>query len=849
MRVRRIVWSGLALAALVGGAVLLSVTDRSATAQELSFEHVRVDGPGGQEQTASLILDIDRDGLNDFVIAQRSSGLSVVWYKKGNGPTWTPHVIDAERLRIEAGGTAHDVDGDGDLDIAFGGDVRSNQIWWWENPHPDHDPDTPWLRHLIKDSGATKHHDNLFADVDHDGQAEFITWNQRARALLLAEIPEDPSSGPWTFSTIFETPNRNYEGLAAGDVDGDGDLDLVAAGHWFEHQSDGSFTAHVIDADQTFTRAAVGQLIPGGWAEVVFVPGDADGPLRWYAWDGTRWQGHDPLGTTVYHGHSLQLGDVNGDGHLDLFVAEMALGTDQPAMRVLLGDGSGGFRVEVLREGVDNHESKLGDLDGDGDLDILGKPYDQGTPRVDVWLNTTPASSPLGDWQRHVLDDAKPWRSLFVDTADLDTDGATDVITGGWWYRHPGTLDGAWERRPLGAPLHNMAAVQDFDGDGDVDVLGTQGKGASRNATFAWARNDGGGAFTVLDNIEPGNGDFLQGVAIERLTPGEPLTVALSWHEAGVGVQTLTVPPDPSTETWTWQRIASISQDEALSAGDLDRDGDLDLLLGTRWLRNEGGTWSDHALHDPPGTPDRNRLADVNGDGRLDAVVGYEAISRPGVLAWYEQPMSATSLWTEHVIATIIGPMSVDVADLDGDGDVDVVAGEHSTADPEAARLYVFENADGAGRSWTQHLVHTGDEHHDGAHLADLDGDGDLDIVSIGWTHGRVVVYENTGPTDRDTSRAAPPSPVGIDLGANYPNPFRDTTAIRFHLPEPMAVTLAVYNLLGQTVATLVDGPQPGGWHTATWTPAATSLPASGLYWYRLQAGPVALTQPMVLLR
>ena len=87
--------------------------------------------------------------------------------------------------------------------------------------------------------------------------------------------------------------------------------------------------------------------------------------------------------------------------------------------------------------------------------------------------------------------------------------------------------------------------------------------------------------------------------------------------------------------------------------------------------------------------------------------------------------------------------MSLGVGDMDGDGDLDVVVGEHNLADPARARMLVFENADGSGTSWAEHLVFVGDEHHDGAHLVDLDKDGDLDIVSIGWGHSRVLVYEN----------------------------------------------------------------------------------------------------------
>jgi hypothetical protein len=80
---------------------------------------------------------------------------------------------------------------------------------------------------------------------------------------------------------------------------------------------------------------------------------------------------------------------------------------------------------------------------------------------------------------------------------------------------------------------------------------------------------------------------------------------------------------------------------------------------------------------------------------------------------------------------------------MDGDGDVDVVVGEHNLSNPSSAKLYVFENSDGQGTSWTEHVVYTGDEHHDGAQVVDIDGDGDLDIISIGWGHGRVLLYEN----------------------------------------------------------------------------------------------------------
>jgi hypothetical protein len=68
------------------------------------------------------------------------------------------------------------------------------------------------------------------------------------------------------------------------------------------------------------------------------------------------------------------------------------------------------------------------------------------------------------------------------------------------------------------------------------------------------------------------------------------------------------------------------------------------LLLGTQWVRNTDSAWEPHTIGPEP-MPDRNRLAEINGDGRLDAVVGFEAISAQGEVAWYEQPSSAGEAW------------------------------------------------------------------------------------------------------------------------------------------------------------------------------------------------------------
>jgi hypothetical protein len=246
----------------------------------------------------------------------------------------------------------------------------------------------------------------------------------------------------------------------------------------------------------------------------------------------------------------------------------------------------------------------------------------------------------------------------------------------------------------------------------------------------------------VHDRLAAAHGDFLQGAVTGRFGGGDRLQIALSWHKDGRGVHLLS-PPLTRGGDWTLERLSEVSQDEALSAGDIDGDGRIDLLLGTVWLRNEAGGFKLHRLSDDPRPPDRNRLVDIDGDGRLDAVVGFEAISSEGEIVWFAQGSDPYAPWVRHRVGTLIGPMSLDVGDVNGDGRPDIVVGEHNLTRPAEARLVLFENTDGRGGAWTMRVLAVGDEHHDGAQLVDIDGDGDLDVVSIGWGHSRVLWFEN----------------------------------------------------------------------------------------------------------
>lgn len=373
--------------------------------QRLSSRTGELPVPGeSHEQTGALVAKIDPRGGTDFVLSFRKVAPALVWYRR-QGDAWSRYVIEREFLTVEAGGAAFDIDGDGDNDVVFGGDYQSDSLWWWENPAPHFDPNVSWKRHLIQ-KGAKQHHDQIFADVKGTGRPQLIFWNQGAKTLYLAEIPKDPRTAEAWPSEVVYAGNAGEgtakaavyaEGLDAVDVDGDGRVDLLAGNYWFKYE-DGKFRATKVAPIGGRIRA--GRFKPGKTAQIVIAPGDGSGPLRIYEAKGdpgnpASWVGRDLLDRDMVHGHTLELGDIDGDGNLDIFTAEMGKWTREPTAAdnpkatswILYGDGKGNFRPTVFTTGEGWHEGKLGDFNGDGRLDILNKPYAWDAPRVDLWLN------------------------------------------------------------------------------------------------------------------------------------------------------------------------------------------------------------------------------------------------------------------------------------------------------------------------------------------------------------------------------------------------------------------------------------------------------------------------------
>jgi hypothetical protein len=347
---------------------------------QLSFRKHTIDKPGGTLFGQTSLVDIDKDGDLDFVAGARAS--TIYWFEYGGSDSWVRHTIGGP-ARTDVGGVAFDVDGDGWIDQVSGSD-------WYRNPHTPRT--TSFEKHA---SGIVSGHDNVAADLDGDGVPEVIAlsndgmwWYKRATDPN-APFIEHPLTGK-------EDPPV-HGGVAAGDIDGDGDIDITRVDRWLENADGkgGSFITHkVFDFGQNGpfgvqTRARVVDLDGDGDNDLVQAEGDIlNGRLAWFEnvdGHGMVWTMHLIRGSGHNQDfHSLAVADFDGDGDLDIFSCGGPLTNGTRKWLIWQNmDGRGGAWTEhEIFSGVECHEAVAGDVDRDGDIDICSKPWDGGDEHV-----------------------------------------------------------------------------------------------------------------------------------------------------------------------------------------------------------------------------------------------------------------------------------------------------------------------------------------------------------------------------------------------------------------------------------------------------------------------------------
>jgi len=725
--------------------------------------------PDAFEPQAMLAVDVDGDGDQDLVLApvsvdpvrlHRNDGNGVFTDASGNLPATVGHV-----RAIAAG----DVDSDGDLDLVLG--TASTSLF---GGHPD--------RLLLNDGTGVFTHaaGNLpnvsdsttsvaLGDVDGDGDLDLLTGNEGdfLNGPEQNRLSLNDGTGFFTDATSQLPAGLDAtSSIALADVDGDGDLDAIVdrgSSVLYENDGSGSFTLSALSLPG-YEALALGDVDADGDVDLMLGRGgfaafenalflndgagvfaDASGNLPVLA--DTTWD--------------VALADVDGDGDLDALVANGAA----EANRLLENDGAGVFSEAPAGSFALYRERSARlvplDADQDGDVDVV-----VGTEAQDRLvlndgiggLDAVPEVFPVRDV------------TLALALADLDGDGDLDLMAGNSFAAVGSELSsdnrvylndgqGGFDELPSALPTFaglvstRAIALGDVDGDGDLDaLLGTSGRPSAEQLLLG----DGSGSFVESIGALPAFGGDTQDVALADLDGDGDLDAVLATGIANQEQNRLYLNDGTGVFSDATSNLpAHLDFTHSVAVGDVDGDGDLDLVLGNgrsgaagrvdHLYANDGNAVFTDVSHNLPDQLEMTfsvDLGDVDGDGDLDLLVGnfgrQFSVNAQNRL-YLNDGAGVFSDATANLPAVLDITYDARLADVNGDGFLDVVVANGSTSPPTPARnrLYLGDGT-GAFVDASDALPNVDDQSR-ALGIGDLDGDGDVDLVVGNAPHDRVL--------------------------------------------------------------------------------------------------------------
>jgi hypothetical protein len=653
---------------------------------------------------AQVVLDVDEDGFPDLVASLQTDNV-IVWYANdGAGGFGPQQVLVPDAVYINTLATA-DLDADGIPDLV-GTSVQPERLVWWKNLGggafgAEQPIGTP----------SSQPSCLLAMDVDTDGLLDLLVGTHYLGTL---EYGRNLGDGNFTPLVTIDSPGVGLHSLAKGDLDGDGIEDLLTARYnattsevaWYSNTGEGAFSTRqvVYFGPDTLNAAGLADLNGDGHLDV-YRASYQEGGVVVYFNNGTGDFSPPAVAESGSYKPALVIAaDMDQDGDMDLVLSSML----PYSLRWVRNEGNGAFSPgSVLATTLVHARSiHVTDLDGDGPPDVS---YCTSDSRVAFHRN-------LGNGQFGPQQEATTQvrGASWVSTGDLDGDGHRDVLSASKddhriaWYRNLGNGQFDVQRTISNTVLGTRCAIPaDIDGDGDADVIATSW---TTHGIVAF-RNDGAGTFSAPEEISntanraldvmaadldqdgdldlvvrgysylayhlnEGSGSFMPAVVFTGYVTGEvPFDLA---DLDGDGLLDV-VHSTSGYSRLAWFRnlgngqfssqivIVQYVSGALVKAADIDRDGQLDIVLGTqpmRWYRNngEGAFATAQTFGSENSDSDALLVFDVDGDSYVDVITAHGNLNQ---IAMYRNLGNGNFGPRTVIPAVLEGPLCLHAANVD----------------------------------------------------------------------------------------------------------------------------------------------------------------------------------------
>ncbi|MFN3753988.1 T9SS type A sorting domain-containing protein [Flavobacterium sp.] len=722
-----------------------------------------------------------------------------------------------------------DIDNDGDLDIVTYG---NSTVYWFENKFPE-EGFMP-KQHVATIPGTNMIMSIDITDFDGDGDLDILGAELFQDKLFLC-INLDGQGTFAPFQVVKTVDQASF--VKHIDMDNDGDKDLMFS----RNGSNGFFIGYyeninqptnyvtlrtIYQASNVSNSIKVADLDNNGFPDIFL---RFDTGIGWIKNNGNA--SFSPIAfysTSNNYFYHFDLGDIDNDGDLDL-VGNVENNVYVKKLIYKLNDGLGNFGADQnIRQNLTEIKAiKLGDLDNDNRLDLIVAIRNNNSSEYFGDINWYKNSATLTFTNTTAVDTNVRMISQF-DVFDLNNDGYKDIASFSnshrtTTYQNSGAATFGAPKYPAAANLSASAAMAgDIDGDGDIDlVTSSLGEGkiywykntnniysnqimvshdAANAKKVALADIDGDGHLDIVSISGPSTSGFVDKVSWYKNLDGlgnfgPQINIPIGIYDSPDGLVVYDVDADGDMDIVTaltnWPSAGDkivwyanngsggFATEQIIGAGpngvsslknaDIDNDGDFDLVCTSRsdntiaWYQNLNGQGSfgpKIVITSTALSVGDVAIADLDGDGDND--IAYVSNGSADDLLWQPNLGTGTFGATQVINSNIDsnGSNSVAAADIDSDGDIDIIVGE-------ATKTTWSENLYGQANFEPPKVISTTVTTITATQVMDADNDGDLDILQTSSGTNKVLWFKNQGINQNTIKGVVRLDTEGNGCGAN----------------------------------------------------------------------------------